>query len=279
MINLSQQLVELIDSGDPCSLLFFVVLLLAIGMRVVGTKPKLKLWAMRFGVVAFVGYLARDVWIYGIAQVDGLISATYRGLLAGGIVIGALSLLLPITVAVCWDFTLARLWQHSRMWWATSDSQHHPATAQQHEDNRDQQQREAERKQVLKQQHAESQRQRASARADLFRQFLALQTSVDGRFSEDHLKQYVTDFMGDEHPAEDVENRGRELATMLTELTTQPTAESESFSLEQLASWFVDQKQRIDELPLQDTIKQRLHAGLNVRYAELTEQLIQGLRP
>jgi len=274
------QFLQLIDTGDPCSLLFLVMFLLVISMHFVRSKEIIRLWSVRLGFLSLVAYLVREVWMFGVEDPDRLIAATFRASLSAGLVTAAFGLVLPVAIALCWDFTVSAFLRHLRAQYRVFKSQRRQIQVRGSDsDSTLQRQRREQQNEERRMSQIDGNRRRATARADVFRHFAALKSSIGDRFTQDQLEKYVADFMGDEHPSEDVENRGSQLIEMLTELTSEPASGSEKISLEQLASWFVDQKKRIDALPLDEIIKQRLNAGLNVRYAELTEQLIQDLRP
>ena len=90
---------------------------------------------------------------------------------------------------------------------------------------------------------------------------------------------YVASFMGDEHPPEDAERREQELTAILQKHVEELNPPRELRTIEGLARWFQQQKERIEALPLDDRVK-RLHlVNVNQRYAELTTKLLEELEP
>ena len=70
-------------------------------------------------------------------------------------------------------------------------------------------------------------------------------------------------------------NSSRLLPGHLEEI--EPPAEKRT--LEELAHWFAEQRQRIEILPLDERVKDAHLAELNARYAELSSKLLESLQP
>jgi hypothetical protein len=85
--------------------------------------------------------------------------------------------------------------------------------------------------------------------------------------------------MGDNHPPEYVEERARQLQTILQQHYERATGSVAFASIEELASWYMEQKRKIEALPLDNSFKQTHLTNLNERYAELTERLLGKMQP
>ncbi len=95
----------------------------------------------------------------------------------------------------------------------------------------------------------------------------------------EQFENYLGTHFSTDSGADEVEYRGKQLREKLIELTTRHHPVTDSLTLESLAQWFVQQRDRIDKLPVDDRLRDQLRAGLHYRYAELTEQLMERLRP
>ncbi len=90
---------------------------------------------------------------------------------------------------------------------------------------------------------------------------------------------FLQTYMSDTDEPEDVERRGRELEKMIDEHRKSVKPEKRPRTIQDLAEWYLREKQRIDALPLDEELKQEHMAALDMRYAELTQEMLQSLEP
>ena len=122
-------------------------------------------------------------------------------------------------------------------------------------------------------------RRRKDARAAALRVFSLYTPKIGDRFSLAMFDEYAREFMSDDSPPEDVERRGEELLDVFEQHAQQLVSRNSERTLDDLAHWFLDQKDRIEGLPVDDKVKRRHRAQLNARYAELTSELLEELKP
>jgi hypothetical protein len=99
------------------------------------------------------------------------------------------------------------------------------------------------------------------------------------RFTRAMLDSYIEKYMGDNQTPEDVERRGQELQVTLQKHLESVEPPKKKLTLESLARWFIEEKQRIESLPVDEKSKRRHIAELNGRYAELSSQLMENIQP
>lgn len=80
--------------------------------------------------------------------------------------------------------------------------------------------------------------------------------------------------MGDDQFPEVAEQRAEQLRKMIIHHRKQVKPTPKFATLPELANWFQSQKEQIDQLPVDDRLKRMLTANLNVRNAELMNQIL-----
>ncbi len=126
---------------------------------------------------------------------------------------------------------------------------------------------------------AEAQRRRTDARASAMLTYTTYAPKLGNRFTREMFDKYVSDFMGDQHAPEDVERRGQEVLSILERHVQEIQPPKETKSVEDLARWYQEQKDRIESLPMNARTKRTQLVDLNERYTELTTKLLENMGP
>jgi len=272
------ELIYTLEQIDFWSALILIGALYMIGDRIVQGRPAMRERGVQCAIAAFGIYCVSAFLTYGSADAPELLGIAFRALLVAGIVLG-LSWITLTALAPMGRLLTApgRLWaDHRRQTERTRQYQR-----EQDEGRR----REAEQaRQRLEradgtQREASAERRRNDARAAAALTYSLYAPKVTERFSRQNFDEFVEMYMGDDHSADDVEKRGQELVRTLQQHLEQVEPPNEKRTLEDLARWFVEQKELIESLTLDDKLK-RLHlAELNARYSDLSSNLMTELKP
>ena len=125
----------------------------------------------------------------------------------------------------------------------------------------------------------QSLRRRQEARSQCELLFNLHQADIAKRFTRKMFDDYMTKYMADTEDADIVERRGRELREIIEKSLEQTGGRAKPTSIDQLATWFLDEKKRIESLPIDEELKEDHLAHLNIRYAELSQQILEQIRP
>lgn len=123
------------------------------------------------------------------------------------------------------------------------------------------------------------QRRRTEARARCELAYSLHASDISERFPKSMFDAFLQTYMNDSHDAEDVERRGRELQAIIEQHRSKAKPERKPRTIQDLAEWYLREKHRIDSLPLDDELKQEHMAALDMRYAELTQEVLQSMEP
>ncbi len=130
-----------------------------------------------------------------------------------------------------------------------------------------------------KSEQADAQNRRAGARATCELLYHRYAHALGDRFPKSALDDFLTKYMGDNHPSEQVEERGHQLQALILQHVNQIEPPKTPYTLKSLADWYRQTKDQIEGLPVDDRYKQSQLALLNARYAELQQALMETLQP
>jgi hypothetical protein len=139
--------------------------------------------------------------------------------------------------------------------------------------------REGEARHLQQQKAAEHGRRRVEARARCELLYNRHAPEIARRFPRKSMERFIQTYMSDADPAEHVEQRGRELENIIEQHRNCVKPEKRPRTIQDLAEWYLGEKNRIDALPLDEELKQEHAAALDMRYAELTQELLQRIEP
>lgn len=284
---------QLLATGNVFLLGFLTWILFHVGCAVAQTSPASHVWAKRLGLVAFLGFVCLALASQQMPSEVELIVITIRGLLAGWFVASILLIGLP---AMLWLDGQVRSQQTSL--WAAADARRRQREEQRQSrqeaaeqkvrqqewergaPERERVQREAlERAELERQQQRRSQKRREDVRSHLELLYSLYAPKIHNRFTKQMFGDFLTRYLGDNRTPEDVEERGKQLQTMMEQHHQAVDPPPKKATLQDLAAWFVAEQQRLESLPLDDLLKDEFRAILHERYAELTQRFLQKLEP
>jgi hypothetical protein len=283
-------LLDILDHGDPCSLLLLIVILTLLGRKMVMDQPVAYLWGLRLAAGAFVAYVAYAIIRFSAWSDEDLVRVALRGLLAAGLALGATWILLPTAAFAC-HYTVGTFLESARRWFGAAKRQAAERKARREEEERRKQaQEEYERTapererarqeaEARAQAAAEAQRRREEARATLELFFALHAPELGDRFTRSMFESYVARHLGHDHPPEYVELRAQQLRDALQQLLDKLEPASRRLSLEELTQWYQSMRQKIEALPIDDRSKRTQIAQLNERYRNLVNDLMEDLQP
>ena len=270
---------RIINEPSPCWTLFLIALTCAIGSTIMANRDQLRAWGYRIATAFGLFHAIYAISIMSPTSAEDLVIIVVKSLCFGSLILG-LSWMTLGCVAVVKEVlvnpplsrfrdTLAEhRFRRIRQVEAEAERMRQAADAVKHRRSLE----------SAASQQAD-QRRRIDARAKAELTYSLFAPKLDGRFEQNQMNEYLRTYMRDDQPPEDVERRGEELVRTLQQHLESVEPPSQKRSLEDLAMWFAEQQERINALPLDDKIK-RIHlAELNGRYAELSRQLLEDLKP
>jgi hypothetical protein len=283
---------SLLAQQDGGTLVVLAIVLGLLGQGLVGLtermlalKQRIRYWATGLGIVTGILFCFATLAESRSTTTgaDDLLS----GILAGGMVGVFATMIWYFLVAVvtfAYEHIVAVPFRWVGRWWKRSRQRAAERRARWLEEKRYRlQQREYERsaperaRQAAAQATAQKRRDDARASCELLYSLHA--PEIMDRYPKAAFDDFVKKYMGDAHPPEYVEERARQLQAIVQQHYERATGASAFGSIEQLAAWYVEQKKRIEALPLDEAFKQTHLTNLNERYAELTEKLLGSMKP
>lgn len=276
---------NLIDEGNLCGLVLVVMILAAVGHRMVQSKPSLQIWGLRFSALTFVAFAIMRIIELGVPTTSDLLSALMVGLGAGALLVGPAWIVLAISGFLYeqyWDMTnLARARSQTRR--AARDQRLQESKLEpQPEPPPSPEQLQAEREAAeLRQQESErateeaKRREEAIAACELLYHLRA--PDLGERFTREQLGEFVKKFMGADKSIDVIERRAGELQRLIQQHYEAVSPPSRFTDLAELTAWHERQRQQIGSLSVADMYKQDFLVQLNERYAELTQQTLEKL--
>lgn len=265
-----QYILDLIETGDVCALVFLAAIFIYIGQWMASSSPTLQLWGWRVATASFLGYLIYGFAMFATPAADELVTITLRALLAGALALGPAWIVLSVL-----SFTLhrlstlqsaaARLRSHRPPVFTQPEPPIHPIQ------NTETPEQQAARLKV--------QQRRQDARFASESLYSLYAIDIAERFSKSEFDSFLKKYMGDDQSPETVEQRAGRLQQMIQQHYEKVNPPEDFPDLEALTNWYEAQKMRIETLPIQDSYKQDYLVQLNTRYADLTQQIMERLKP
>ena len=126
-------------------------------------------------------------------------------------------------------------------------------------------------------QEANARRKEARSKCELC--FNLHEADIKDRFSRQMLQEYMTKYMGDSETPETVERRAEELRALIDGHREAVGLGDRPQSIDQLARWYLEEKGRIEALPLDAGLRDEHLAQLEIRYADLSQEILEKARP
>lgn len=89
------------------------------------------------------------------------------------------------------------------------------------------------------------------------------------------LEAFIKNYMGDNRSAEEVEARARQLEDMINQHIDAVQPAPRFKNIAELAQWYVTEKKRIEELPVDEIFKEQHLVQLHTQYAEMTQEVME----
>ncbi len=279
-----QFITDAIQNGDYCSLVFFSLVAIFVGDRMINSQSTLRVWGLRTAALAFVGFAVSHLAQVGSPSAEDLAMAAIVGLLGGLVALGPAWIILSILGFAGGYYRRASASADSVAHRRQLDREKRAAEKKNQQDQIEWERRAPERERANQEarqlreaenrKKGEAQKRRSDARADCEMLFQLYAVDISNRFSRESLDEWIKKYMGDDQSPDDVEQRAEQLRKMIIHHREQVRPTPKFATLQELANWFQSQKEQIDQLPVDDRLKRMLTANLNVRNAELMNQLL-----
>jgi hypothetical protein len=129
------------------------------------------------------------------------------------------------------------------------------------------------------QKRASAQKRRADARTRCELYYNLHAPELSKRFTHGQFTDYWNRHFGDEHPPEYVEERSRQLLDIMQKHLEKAGHTEQKKSLADIAQWFLEEKTKIDALPLNPEDKEQMIADLEARFTQLQQKYIRSMNP
>jgi hypothetical protein len=276
------------DDLDVCSGGIVAAVILSVGFKLTERRPDVRNKAVTFGFVAFLA-----IFILILRQdadaTEYAASAIQAGVAAAG-----------VTGVACIAFPLLRFLFNvfvdaPRKRLAKMAGERHEETARRNakrESDVRARQAEDERKRAdeeyartapdraLKEQAAlddQSRRERARSSCELTYRLYG--PEIRDRFTKKMLDEYIAKYMNDRVSAQEVEDQARRVIDMMQHHKEHITPSQNFKTLEDVARWYSDQKEQIEQSVDDDDLKQTLLGELRERYTDLSMAFLHRAQP
>jgi hypothetical protein len=267
---------KLLYENELFSLLCLAAVLAFVGTKMVGNDSSARQWGWRLAAAGFVAGGVYGALTLHPSDADDWIHIVVRALVAGALLVGVSWIVLSV-LAFLWKSLTGVAAARARARQAANarareeeDRRRTLETQGQHADE-EYNRRNHGRDQTAARAEAERRRNRARANAALTFSLCAPQ--LRERFTQQMFDDFLAKYMGDDQPPDEVERRGTELLQTLQKHVEATDVPEQKQTLEDLAHWFLQQKEHIGALPLDDKVKRVHVAELTCRYNELSTRL------
>jgi hypothetical protein len=275
---------SILNTGDACSLIALLVILVFVGGKMVEERPDLFRWGLRFSTLAFLAYGTYACFQLKPTTAEALLRITLRALMAGGLAMGPSWIALSVA-SFLRRYSLDLVLERIRLW--QSRRQNRLKERQRQQDDAVRRQRDREEEERIKRERelqrpiqeakarseAEARRRRADARAACEYLYHLFSPEIGQRFTRQKFDDWMRSYLGESQPPDEVEQRAGQLRSLL-EQHREKAAPTGFKNLSDLATWFAQQKQEIDSLP-DPKMQQRMVAMLKERYEDLATRFFE----
>jgi len=281
------------DFTEAVALIVLAAILFRVGAAMSQSRPRVQTWAWRMTAGTFVLDGLLFVSDRADASIATCLAAAIHALIVAGAAMGAYLIAFSgfSVVTDCFSGLAARAEQKAR---ARRDAreraknERREAAERRRRDaewertrpERERQQREAtERHAVELRQKNADQKRRESARLRCETHYSIQAPVIGNRFTKATFDTFVAKYMADTRPPDEVEERAEQLCSLIAQHTHAIAPQIKQADLGELATWFINERERLESLPLDDEVKEEHRGKLEFRYAELCEELLEKMRP
>ena len=285
---------DIVNQGDLCFVPLLVLVLLFVGSKISSeTQQHL---GSRLAIGGFMVYCVYGFLTFRPQKAEDLLWVAIRGLLAAGLVLGFSWLLLPV-VAFLYHHSIGalvdsvrdlrlRIRQRAQERRARREDARRLRT---HAAEEERWRREAERRrpdeeartraqEEAQRRSEEAQRRREAARDRVELFYRLYFADIGSRVKEEWFNTYVERNMGDNHPADYVEQRAERLLETLQQALERTNPVRHYQSLAEIKATFEEQRQLILGSDLEDEIKEGQLLELQEEYDEQVKRFIKRRR-
>ena len=102
---------------------------------------------------------------------------------------------------------------------------------------------------------------------------------IEYRFPKSTCNAFLREYMSDDQPAEEVEKRGKQLQQIIEHHALAANPPKTLTTMEDVSRWYVEETGQIEQLPVDEELREFHRVQLNMRYAELTQSLLETMHP
>lgn len=276
-------ILDLLESGDICSLGCLIFLLAIVGVNMTGNRPELQVWGSRLAAAAFILYCIYGGIKFRPSDAQDVLWLVFRATLAGSLTLGVSWICLSAFAFLrqfLFEAPVKRIRQltgHRRK--QTTDEQ----SRERHQElERLRFEREAQEQSRERQQRAtmsEAKRRQEAARASAILTFYSLAHRLEGRFEKADLDEFLSTFVTQNTPPDQAELLVGQLIATLQQPLEEKQPTTGELSLEELIRWYERLRQEIDSLSIDQKLKRFYATQLSTRLAELSARLFENIKP
>lgn len=284
-----EQFLNFLLRGELVALLFLSLLLYFLGWLVGRNDELIVRYRSRAWYAALLVFGAFIFWRYQPTDGELIIALILRTLMTAGMVSGVVGILGPLLKVYRGLLDRAEARRQAKR--AERERRRREAVdAEEREHNRKRDQELAsvrqkeERALSVQKTERESReadqahrRLRACAACDLF--FNLHRVELASRFSKSDLEEFMKKYMDDAQPAEVVEMYAVQLREMMEQHLELAGTAKVPATIEQLAKWYITEKERISGLEIDEELKESHLIQLDMRYTELSQSILESITP
>lgn len=281
------------DESDFCGTIVLSGILYGIGTTVARGEPQVIPWSWR---IAGAVFLVDGVMCLGevnrITAAECL-AATVHGLIAGSLALGVTLSALGAASALYRPFGLMtrKMEEQSRSKKRQREQQENERQSaekrrrldEEWERSRPERERrqleDAERQALDARLKYQAQKRREDARIQCESFYSLHAPLIRRRFTKDMFDSFISRYMGDNRPPAEVEERAAQLQALIEQHVQAVAPMKKEPTIDALATWFLAEKRRIDTLSIDDELRDEHLAHLNMRYSELSQEILEKMRP
>jgi len=260
--------IETLQFSDLASLLVILCIVVLAGKTIARLMPESYEHGARCGYIAFLLYATLALLHFGFSDLSLVAAVLIRALVFAGIAVGASWCVLPL-------FLLARN-KHREL--RSRYAQRKAATERQRTDETNERlKRETEARETERREKQKTRIAQACLRCELL--FNLYKPDIDARFTREMLDDFLRKYMHDHASAEIVERRADELCAIMERHREVVKGKSQPTTVADLARWFAEQQQLIEQSPAPGDLKENQLVMLSMRYEKLFEEIMRKAEP